>query len=68
MLNWKKKLTDLKGLLRSNSTEHIREEYDIYQSEFDELYDYIAAGIIMRSKSSWYEHGEKSSKYFLNLK
>ena len=21
----------------------------------------------MRSKSSWYEHGEKSSKYFLNL-
>ena len=21
----------------------------------------------MRSKLSWYEHGEKSSKYFLNL-
>ena len=29
--------------------------------------DYITAGIIMPSKSSWYEHGEKSSKYFLYL-
>ena len=61
-----KKLTDLTGSLRTNSTENVREEYDICQSELDQLYDYITAGIIMRSKSSWYEHGEKSSKYFLN--
>ena len=31
------------------------------------LYNYITEGIIMRSKSNWYEFGEKSSKYFLNL-
>ena len=31
------------------------------------LYDYITEGIILRSKTDWYEHGEKSSKYFLNL-
>ena len=31
------------------------------------LYSYITAGIIMHSKSSWYKHGEKSSKYFLDL-
>ena len=31
------------------------------------LYDYITAGLILRPKASWYEHGEKSSKYFLNL-
>ena len=59
-----KKLTDLERLPRTNSTENIREEYDICQSEFD---DYMTAGIVMRSKSSWYEHGEISSKYFLNL-
>ena len=57
-----KKLADLEQLLRTNSTENISEEY-----ELDQLYDYITAGIIMRLKSSWYEHGEKSSKYFLNL-
>ena len=62
-----KKLADLEQLLRTNNTENISEEYDICQSELDQLYDYITAGIIMRSKSSWYEHGEKSSKYFLNL-
>ena len=62
-----KKLTDLEGLLRINSTENIREEYDICRTELDQLYDYITAGIVMRSESSWYEHGEKSSKYFLNL-
>ena len=62
-----KKLADLERLLRTNSTENISEEYDICQSALDQLYDYITAGIIMRSKSSWYEHGEKSSKCFLNL-
>ena len=31
------------------------------------LYDYITAGLSIHSKSNWYEQGEKSSKYFLNL-
>ena len=61
------KLIDLEGLLRTNSTGNIREENDICQSELDKLYDYITVRIILRSKSSWYEHGEKSSKYFVNL-
>ena len=28
---------------------------------------HINEGIIMRSKTGWYERGEKSTKYFLNL-
>ena len=36
-------------------------------SDLETLCKYITAGIIMRSKSDWYEFGEKSSKYFLNL-
>ena len=43
------------------------EEYHKCKSELDTLYDYITAGLIIRSKSNWYEQGEKSSKYFLNL-
>ena len=27
----------------------------------------MVQGAIIRSKANWYEHGEKSSKYFLNL-
>ena len=42
------------------------EEYHKCKSELDTLYDYITAGLIIRSKSNWYEQGEKSSKYFLN--
>ena len=44
------------------------EEYNKCKSELDGLYDYITAGIILRSKCNWYEHGEKSSRYFLTRK
>ena len=30
-------------------------------------YDHIAEGIRIRSKYDWYEHGGKSSKFYLNL-
>ena len=35
--------------------------------ELEKIYEYITDGIIMRSKSQWYEEGEKSTKYFLSL-
>ena len=35
--------------------------------ELEILYDYITAGLTLRFKTSWYEHGEKSSNYFLNV-
>ena len=31
------------------------------------MYDHIAEGIRIRSKCDWYESGEKSTKFFLNL-
>ena len=33
--------------------------------ELDQLYNYITEGNILRAKCDWYEHDEKSSKYFL---
>ena len=37
------------------------------QMEYDSIYEGKAEGAIIRSKATWYEKGEKSSKYFLNL-
>lgn len=35
--------------------------------EYDSTYEQITKGAIIRSKATWYEKGEKSNKYFLNL-
>ena len=43
------------------------EQYNKSKNELEALYDYITEEIILRSKTDWYEHGEKPSKYFFNL-
>lgn len=50
----------------SLSSENIN-NLEILQTEYDRQYVYIAQGAIIRSRANWYEHGEKSNKYFLNL-
>ena len=40
---------------------------EILQTEYNRQYEYIAQGAIIRSRANWYENGEKSNKYFLNL-
>ena len=42
-------------------------DLEIHQIEYDRHYEYIVQGTIIRSRANWYEHGEKSDKYFLNL-
>ena len=42
-------------------------KYDSVKNKFDEIYDHFSEGIRIRSKCDWYEHGEKSTKLFLNL-
>ena len=64
-LEWK--VAELEILITSNSDDQVHKEYNQYKMELETLYDYITTGLILRSKTSWYEHGEKSSKYFLNL-
>ena len=62
-----KRLANLEGLILSNSSHDLLEEYSKCKSDHESLYNYITARVILWSKSEWYEHGEKSSKYFLNL-
>jgi hypothetical protein len=42
-------------------------EYEAAQDALDAIYNDTAIGIRIRSKCDWYELGEKSSKFFLNL-
>ena len=42
-------------------------DYKVCKQQLDEIYARKAKGIKIRSKCNWYEHGEKSTKRFLNL-
>ena len=48
------------------TTENI-EKLEILRLEHENIYEEFSKGAIIRSKATWYEKGEKSNKYFLNL-
>ena len=50
-----------------NPYETTRPETEKVKSDLEALYDKKVEGIIIRSRARWHEHGEKNSKYFLNL-
>ena len=70
----RKRITDIEASLkiceencsRCPSAENL-EQFEILKLEYDSIYDDLAQGAIVRSKVTWYEKGEKSNKYFLNL-
>ena len=43
------------------------ERWEAAKEEHDQIYKRIFKGAIIRSRATWYEKGEKSNKYFLNL-
>ena len=53
--------------ISTSSSKTLSEKYYKYKNELESIYNFITGGIILRSKAKWYEHGEKSSKYFSNL-
>ena len=55
-------------LLESNLNCDINSaEYINCKNQREKIYDDIAKGIKVRSKCQWYEQGEKSTKFILNL-
>ena len=52
----------------SNPNESMQqEEYEHSKAWLETWYSESTKGAILRSKAEWYENGEKSTKYFLNL-
>ena len=61
------KVRDLEQRIKSDSNVELLKEYNKAIKELNQIYDYITNGIILRSRTTWYEEGEKSSSYFLRL-
>ena len=52
----------------SSSSDYVLKEYHEAKAELEQIYNYITEGIILHSRSTWYnEKGEKSTKHFLTL-
>lgn len=54
-------------LTKQNHTDDIQSKLMEAKKQLEDVYDEKMKGIIFRSKVKWFEEGEKSSKYFLNL-
>ena len=70
----RRKISDIEASLKiseercgSSPTPENQEEFELLKMEYDSIYEQIAKGAIIRSKATWYEKGEKSNKFFLNL-
>ena len=70
----KKRETDIEASLKTceeNCAQYPSDEnlqqLEYLKIEYDNLYENLAQGAIIRSKATWYEKEEKSNKYFLNL-
>ena len=61
------RIKELESSISTKSDSALIDEYNECKQELENLYDYITQGIMLRSRATWYEHGEKSTKYFLNL-
>ena len=51
----------------NNPSKENLEGLECLQAEYEQLYDYVTQGAIIRSRAIWYKQGEKNNKYFLNL-
>ena len=66
-LELESKVKEFEEQLTAASKDQLINYYNKCKEELESLYDYIINGIILRSCATWYEKGEKSTKYFLNL-
>ena len=61
------KYQDALNRFQQSSSNDTRQEVEKLKSKLEALYDQKVEGIIVPSRARWHEHGEKNSKYFLNL-
>ena len=59
--------SNLKSFESHHQNYENHDEYISCKNKLDLIYEGKAKGIKVRSRCDWYEHGEKSTKFFLNL-
>ena len=62
-----KELNKAKETLEKNTSDSNITHYHTIREKLEALYEEKTEGIIIRARARWHEHGEKSTKYFLNL-
>ena len=67
-LDLQEELSKAKSKLENNPNDHNKTYYNVVQGRLESFYEEITKGVIIRAHAKWHEHGEKSTKYFLNLK
>ena len=66
-LDLQEELTKAKSKLENNPNDHNKTYYNVVQEKLESFYEEKTKGVIIRARARWHEHGEKSTKYFLNL-
>ena len=65
-LGLESKVNHLESTFTIDTCEELKKEFEESKAKLEQLYDYFTQGAIIKSKCSWYEKDEKSTKYFLN--
>lgn len=61
------KYQEAEKCLQNNPTRENKEVRDKFKCELESYFKTKVDGLVIRSRARWHEHGEKNSKYFLNL-
>ena len=61
------KVKGLENKMTTDGDEQMTLQYEKCKSELEAMYDHITQGIILRSKVTGYEKGERSEKYFFKF-
>ena len=62
-----KRYQEASRMFQTNPCNNTRLELEKCKQDLEALYEDKVEGIILRARARWHEHGEKNSKYFLNL-
>ena len=60
-------LSKITKLEQDIDSEEKFDEYEKTKNKLEKIYDNVAEGVKIRSKCSWYQYGEKSTKFFYGL-
>ena len=62
------KLESLENNITVTSTDLELKEYNSVKQELEQIYNYITDGIILRTRTVWYEEGKNRLSIFLTLR